>query len=175
MTFSERLHLVNEKRLNILAVDIGNEGGMFANDFKYDSLSMARMPKTHRGQWLKFMENCPGVVVAENVHTFHKQGIKSNGTLMANRGRIEGFCAALDIRPQWIEPMAWIECYTIKRKKHFTTLTLWKKHLAEIARKLAPESLVNEIDLHTADAFLIWNYAASQQTAEPMRPMGFLL
>lgn len=174
MTFEDRLALVNETKLNILAIDIGNEGGMFSNDCT-GKCFIARMPKTHRDQWMDFCGSNPHAVIAENVHTFGGQGIKSNGTLMANRGRIEGFAAALDISPQWIEPLAWIECFTLKRSKHFATKTLWKKHLMEIARKIAPGSIVNEINLHTADAFLIWNYAASQYTEQPIRPIGVML
>ena len=116
---------------------------------------------------------CADIIVAEDVHTFPGQGVVSNGTLMKNRGRIEGMSAALGIQVHWIQPLQWIECYTLKRTKHFESKRKWKCHLAEIAKEMVDDSLVNEINLKTADAFLIWNYAASQQTEEPMTRIGF--
>lgn len=174
MTFEERLHLVNEKKLNITAVDIGNEGGLCSNDFSGD-VCLRRMPGTHRDQWEAFLYGCPHVVVAENVHAMPGQGLVSTGTLLRNRGRLEGFCAALDIEPHFIEPLAWQQCFTLKRRKHFPDKRQFKKHLMEVAKSLAPPSLVNEITLQTADAFLIWNYAASQQTEEPLKPIAIRL
>jgi hypothetical protein len=173
MTFTERVNFVNEKRLNILAIDIGNNGG-FAWNFHPDRCFELRvMPEDVMDRWFAAAHCSPDIIVAEDVHTIHGQGIVSNGTLMKNKGQVEGFCAAMEIEPHWIQPLAWIQCFTLKRTKHFANKHKWKQHLIEIAKGIAygfSDSLVNEINEKTADAFLIWNYAASQQTDQPLKP-----
>lgn len=172
MTFQERLDFVNEKNLSILAIDIGNEGGMVYNWYPQTNIEIRPMSKELHENWMVMAGAMANIIVAEDVHTFHGQGLVSSGTLMKNRGRIEGMAAALDIEVHWIQPVQWIECYTLKRTKHFKHKRDWKKHLAEIAKEMVDDSLVNEITLKTADAFLIWNYAASQHTEQPLKQLN---
>lgn len=172
MTFAERLHLVNERGLNILAIDIGNEGGMVYNWTPEKWFVIKPMSDELAKNWEVMAHSMADIIVAENVHTMPLQGVVSNGTLMKNRGRVEGMAAALKIEINWIEPLKWIECFTMKRTKHFKHKRDWKKHLSEIAKSMVDDSLVNEITLKTADAFLMWNYIASQHTDEPILPIG---
>jgi hypothetical protein len=176
MKFIDRLSLVNEKDISILAIDIGDKGGFVWNDTVTKELVIEPMPDDLEKQWMVFQRSGCEIIVAENVHTMPGQGIVSNGTLMRNKGVCEGMAAALGIEIHFIEPLKWIECYTVKRTKSFSSKRYWKKHLIEIAKEMADSdllmSLVNE---RTADAFLIWNYAASQQTPEPLRLMGLKL
>lgn len=176
MILTDRITLVNEKKLTILAIDIGNDGGMVFNWTPEPWLAVHEMPKEIEDQW-KFMSSAQAdIIVAEDVHTFPGQGIVSNGTLLKNRGRVEGMATALGIQIHWIQPLQWIECYTLKRTKHFSNKKQWKKHLVQIAKDLMDDdemkALVNE---KTADALLIWNYAASQQTPEPLKKMALKL
>lgn len=171
----DRIFLVNEKNLKILAIDIGNEGGMVFNWHPEPWLAIHDMPERIEDQWKFMVSSDADIIVAEDVHTFPGQGIVSNGTLLKNRGRIEGMAAAMGIEVHWIQPLQWIECYTLKRVKHFKYKRDWKKHLAEIAKEMACDDMIEHINLRTADAFLIWNYAASQQTPEPLRKMALKL
>lgn len=176
MTFKERLALVNKKGLNILAIDIGNEGGMVYNWNPERWFKIEPMSKELEKQWEFMAQSMADIIIAEDVHTFTGQGMVSQGTLMKNRGRVEGMAAAMGIQVEFINPLRWIECYTMKRKKHFITQQKWKMHLVEIAKSIMGDGgWLREITLKTADAFLIWNYAASQQTDEPLRPMGVMI
>jgi len=161
--------LVNE---TILAVDIGNEGGLVFNRAKQSRLGIYRMPEFVKELWLLVEQIKPTIIIAENVHSMPNQGVVAIGTLMKNRGRLEGVAAAAGINPKFIEPLRWMECYTLKRTKHFPTKTQWKNHLIGIAKGLVNENEKPFIDKRTADAFLIWNFAASQYTTTPMRPLG---
>lgn len=172
MTFQERLVIVNEKRLNILAIDIGNKGGLVWNHHPDKSLEIRDMPEDVMDRWFATALGNPDIIIAEDVHPFHGQGVVSTGTLMQNKGQVEGFASAMEIEIHWIQPIQWIECFTLKRTKHFSNKPQWKRHLIEIAKSIADGSFVNEINDKTADAFLMWNYAASQQTEHPLKPLS---
>ena len=177
--------LVNE---TLLAIDIGNKGGLCWNDgssvgfleMPYDTKENPN-PRLVNEKWEAINGVMPSTIVAENVHAFEGQGIVSTGTLLKNRGQVEMAAAATGAEMILIQPLAWISCYTMKRKKHFkrtkeeiaAKMPTWKQHLAEIAMAILPAgydlSLVNE---RTADAILIWNYWASVMTGNQLPKMG---
>jgi hypothetical protein len=157
--------LVNE---SILAFDIGNSGGLVSNCFGV--LDIRKMPEDLKVLWEYVHNSGATYILAENVHAFSGQGVVSVGTLMKNRGIIEGMCAAYGVTPIFVEPRAWIQCYTLKLKKHFKNKNMWKKYLLEIALAIAPSELHDRLNLNTADAFLIWNWAASLKTSQPLVP-----
>lgn len=165
--------LVNEMRVNVLAVDIGNNGGMVGNEG--NCLVIRPMPQHTKDQWAEFRSFHPRAVYAENVHTFAGQGIVSQGTLLKNRGRIEGYAAAYGADIQWIEPLKWIEKFTLQRRKHFTDIKKWKKHLLETAKEIADEETLSYLTLETCDAYMMWIYAASIVAGKPLKPIGFTL
>lgn len=174
--------LVNER---LMAIDIGNAGGICVN--MDELLAFHPMPEKVSDRWHLISDYSPTVIVAENVHAFAGQGIVSTGTLLKNRGQIEMAIAALDAKEDFINPLNWIKCYTMKRKKHFKRtkeeiaeakktgekLFQWKDHLVDIAQQLVNQPLVNErINKTTADAILIWNYYAAILAGKPLKPQG---
>lgn len=172
-----------------MAIDIGNKGGICVNGAGW--LQFIPMPWDTKEnpdpyvvqkKWRAISDYDPSIIVAEDVHAFAGQGIVSTGTLLKNRGQIEMAAAALCIVPNFIQPLAWISCYTMKRKKHFKRtkeeikaggVPTWKQHLVEIATALLPDgynlSLVNE---RVADAILIWNYWAALKIGQPLQKKG---
>lgn len=148
---------VNE---TFMAVDIGLKGGIVYNEF--DRLVIEEMKPDLKWLWGRIQ--APQHLVAENVYTMPKQGIVSAGTLMEAKGIIRGMCAAADIEPDLIQPLKWIEVYTLKRRKHFDDKPQWKKHLLQVALEICPETYREQINLKTCDAFLIWNWAAARHT-----------
>jgi hypothetical protein len=172
-----------------MGVDIGNKGGICINNgpvlkflpMPWDTKENPNKRLTIE-KWNTINGNYPDIIVAEDVHAFAGQGIVSTGTLMKNRGQIEMAAAARGIIPDMIQPLAWIQCYTMKRKKHFKRtkeeikrgdVPNWKQHLVEIAMAMLPLgynlSLVNE---RVADAILIWNYWAAQKIGQPLQKKG---
>lgn len=170
------LPLVND---TICAVDIGLNGGVCFNTSPHSLLIYEADPNL-KTMWLIINGSSPEVIVAENVHTFAGQGIKSSGTLMESKGILRGFAAAIGIELKLIEPLKWIETFTLKRGKHFLNTkgkkdkTAWKRHLLSIAKTLAPEEYHDQLNLKTADAFLIWYYYAKVLRGEA-KPIGFTL
>src|SRR5689334_5855741 len=115
--------LVNE---SLMAIDIGNKGGICYNMgskivFYPMPWDTKENPDPHLTlkKWRSISEPNPDIIVAEDVHAFAGQGIVSTGTLMKNRGQIEMASAAMGLNANFIQPLSWIECYTMKRKKHF--------------------------------------------------------
>ena len=171
-----------------MAIDIGNKGGIAWN--QYGIFWIVEMPSDTKEKpdpnllmkrWKAISLPEPSRIVAENVHAFAGQGIVSTGTLLKNRGQVEMAAAAVGAFLDMINPLSWIECYTMKRKKHFKLskedkkagLPTWKQHLVEIAHYVLPpdldHSLVNE---RTADAILIWNFYAAKLIGKPLKKMG---
>lgn len=170
--FLDLKYLVNEKS-NIMAVDIGNEGGYCFNGNGID-IRITPIPECLRKQFEILGFPDPDFIIAENVHTMPGQGVVSQGTLLKNRGRLEGMAAAINCVIRWIEPSVWQRCFTIKRKKHFENTRAWKRHLIEQALEILPEEYHHLINLKTCDAFLIWYYAAHIEVARPLSDKGQL-
>jgi hypothetical protein len=173
-----------------MAIDIGNKGGICCNAGQLFFIPMPwdtkekPNPNLVNEKWKAIDDFSPDTIVAEDVHAFAGQGIVSTGTLMKNRGQVEMAAAAIGAKMVFIQPLSWIQCYTMKRKKHFKRtkeemkegFPTWKQHLVEIAMALLPEyynrALVNE---RTADAILIWNFWAAQLIGKPLKKMGLQL
>jgi hypothetical protein len=153
---------------NIAGIDIGKTGGIVHNYF-----GVLEVENTSLRSTLKALQECHRAI-AENVHPMPKQGIVSSGTLMLQKGMVIGVCAAKGVELDFIEPLEWIKCYTLKRTKHFETKTKWKRHLMEIAKVVFPREYSDMITLHNADAFLIWNYFASLRIGNPLPEYGQL-
>lgn len=164
------MKLINPKIVNerLIAVDIGKSGGLCFNEHKTGyQLSITQM-LSEIGMAELFIQKMPHIAVAEDVHTFGGQGIVSSGVLMEQKGVLIGICRALRIKLVFIQPKEWIQCYTLKGRSDFQSvrkdgktknnITLWKKHLIEIAQSLKPDT---KFTSGTADAFLMWNYYAS--------------
>lgn len=160
-----------------MAVDIGDKGGFCCN---CGQVFVNEMPESVNERWKIVEESKPIIMVAENVHAFAGQGIVSTGTLLKNRGQVEMAAAAINAKMDFIQPLAWIECYTMKRKKHFKRtkeeikvgLPTWKQHLQEIALAVFPECYGYLVNEKTADAMLIWNFWAAKLIGEPLKKMG---
>jgi hypothetical protein len=176
ISVEEAIDLVNEKRIRVMAVDIGNNGGIVVNTIGHHQPILFDMPKSLPEAWDIFQTYEPHYILAENVHTWKGQGIVSQGTLLQNRGRIEGMAAAIKVDIDFIEPLEWIRCFTIQRKKHFETNggkksgPKWKKHLLHIAQQIGEGRFL--LDLGTCDAFLMWIYAAYRYGGEPLKPQS---
>lgn len=160
------LPLVNE---TVMGFDIGKEGGWcsgqgdFVNIFPTDP-----EPRILASQ---IRSAAPTIIVAEDVHTMPKQGGVSGGSLMQSKGILIGIAAALEIKLVFIQPLKWIETFTLKRTKHFDNKHQWKKYLMTIAEALHPD---HTFTLKTTDAFLIWYYYARVLRGEA-KPIGFIL
>lgn len=160
---------------SVIGVDIGAAGGIVYNH-EGRVYSWSR-PSLHTIAGAVKNLN-PIMVCAENVHAFQGQGAVSTGKLLQARGQLEGVCAALNAKLDFIEPEKWIDCYTMQRGKHFLTdsgnksTTKWKRHLLEIAATRANKYglLVNEIEV--ADAYLIWEYALNIVNGTPLKSKG---
>lgn len=113
----------------------------------------------------------PTLIIAEDVHTMPGQGGVSGGSLMQSKGIIIGIAAAIGVKLVLIQPLKWIETFTLKRTKHFDSKNEWKKYLKTIAEGLCP---THDFTLKTTDAFLIWYYYARVLRGEA-KPMGFIL
>jgi hypothetical protein len=159
------LSLVTEK---IMAVDIGLKGGIVMNN--RNVLHVLEADKIELDKWIADADR----IIAEDVHTMPGQGIHSAGVLLEQKGYLRGLAAAIRTPIQFIQPLKWIECYTMKRTKHFETKsgkkdkTGWKKHLLDLAREIASDQVRPLLNLKTADAFLMWNYEASKLTPNPL-------
>lgn len=154
----------------VAGYDIGESGGFAINKRTGQSDILIRHYNPDEFiDWCRVFE--VGVIYAENVHPYAGQGIVSSGSLMEKKGELIGIARALNIPIKWVEPLSWIQCFTLKRKKHFDSKTQWKKHLVEVAQKEVP-LLVNEIDLNTADAVLLWIYGAHLSSGTPMTRKG---
>lgn len=174
MNITETFNLVNERWIGVIAVDIGNEGGWVGNSWATKELHIERKCENLRKTFKAWKELHPKVIIAEDVHAIPNQGIVSTGTLMRQKGEVIGMAAALGIEVQFIQPLTWIECFTLKRTKHFhpdSNKKKWKNHLLEIAQSISPFP-DDRITLKTADAYLMWIYAASLQTNKPLQPKG---
>lgn len=179
MTPQEKLSLlVNEK---IMGYDIGKKGGIAINI--NGSLVMENLEEDARSKFLMMQRLRPNRIIAENVHTIVGCNMGAMGELMRQRGHLEGVAAALNIPINWVEPPKWIECYTMKRKRHFTSGKdkegkdrkdgrAWKEHLMEIADSMYPSETIS---LATADAVLMWDYQASEFLGEPKKKIGIQL
>ncbi len=150
----------------VTGVDIGASGGIACRLF--GTVSLHDMPSVPHDEYY-LIRNSTGPIYAEDVHPFKGQGVVAVGSLMQRKGRIEAFGYSLGRELKWIEPMAWIECFTLKSKKNFETRTLWKKHLLEIARGIEP---MMQLNLKTADAFLIWIWAAHKELGHSLTKVG---
>lgn len=159
--------LVNER---ILAIDIGKKGGTCLGTMNGDFF-LEKMPETDGGIANTIQVSNPDLVVFESVHIFGPQ--RGGECLVEQKGVIKGICATLGVKWVEVNPKKWIECYTIKQKKNFSSVTNWKKHLIEIAAKLKP-SYLGSLDSYTADAFLLWNYQAHISTNTPLEKRGQL-
>lgn len=157
--------LVNER---ITAVDIGNSGGIVANT--HTGMDTWNMPSDPKILWAIFKFAKPEIVVAEDVHTFAGQGLVSSGTLMKNKGILIGVASSFGLDVEFIEPMAWIKCYTLKRSTHFEKKKQWKEHLMSKANEIRGDKY--PLNLQTTDAFLIWNYRASISIGKPLKSLG---
>jgi hypothetical protein len=136
---------------NVGAVDIGANGGIaFSCD---GNMYLSAMDTESCQTEFDIFNLLPDKVYAENVRSFNAYG----GALMQKKGRIEGFATATERELILIEPTAWMECFTMKGRKNFKSDSKWKNHLKEIAEKYTGRE---DITLKTADAVLIWIYAA---------------
>lgn len=153
----------------ICAVDIGINGGICYNSTIHKNVLIEDMPPDLRGLHDILATANPDKIIAENVHTWKGQGIKSSGTLMQSKGRLEGIAVSLGCNIEWIEPKAWIECFTMKSIKNFDSKTLWKKHLLKIAQEI---TMRGELSLKTADAVLMWIYAAHMENGFELTKVG---
>jgi hypothetical protein len=149
----------------VTAVDIGANGGIVYREPGNLCLDIIEMPKTPKMECQIITESY-GNLYAEDVHPFRGQGVVSIGSLMQRKGRLEGMCLVHETLIIWIQPLQWIECFTLKRSKNFSTKTLWKKHLRDMAIKLTG---IESINLKTADAVLIWIWAANKELGKPMK------
>lgn len=160
------LPLVNEI---LMGFDIGKLGGMCSGDGRY--IALEETPETPKELSKAIRFSNPSTIIAENVHTMPGQGVASSGNLMQSKGVLMGVAAALNIKLVFIEPLKWIETFTLKRTKHFESKNDWKKYLMSIAQALAPQE---HFTLKTTDAFLIWYYYARVLRGEA-KPLGFKL
>jgi hypothetical protein len=154
---------------NLLAIDIGKKGGAVWNEKgKLFSMSMTNEAE----EIATLLRNIKvSTIVAENVHAWGGQGVVSSGTLMQERGRWEGAVAAFGKAPiKFIEPRAWVECFTYKKRDNFTNTDRWKKHLIEIANANCRWLALTSSGI--SDAWMIWNYYASIIVDDRMRPIG---
>lgn len=158
---------------NIMAVDLGIEGGICWNHWK--DVFIQEMPKDDKKRVLCYMNQEIEKIVAEDVRIFPGFSIKAGATFMIGKGFLIGAAQAVDKTVEFIQPQEWISCYTIKQSKHFKNKKEWKKHLLEIALKECPDSLFNKINLKTCDAFLIWNYIARRESGNPMQKRNIVL
>lgn len=170
------------KHQNILAVDLGINGGFCYN--LEDEVTIGPMPSDYLKRASLFRGQGQPIIVAEDVRIFPGQGIVGGATFMIGKGFLIGAAAAVGKLVEFIQPESWTSCYTIKQSKHFLTKsgkkdkTAWKKHLLGIANCLACQlepSLVNEINLKTCDAFLMWNYIARRESGNPMKKRSQLI
>ena len=170
MSYEELIALVNEREVRVCGVDIGKSGAIVANSG--GQVYLAKMPEDTEVR-VKIIKNAaPDIVYAEAVHTWRGQGIVSNGSLMEQKGFIHGVASALQIPIKWVEPLRWMECFTIKRTKHFDTTRQWKGHLAEIAKEFSPDYLLDVINRETADAYLMWFWASCIEVGKPLPKKG---
>lgn len=184
--------LVNE---SLLAIDIGLKGGLVLSD-SFHRFNFWKMPtqKEEYGTegktrdrldlprlWDLIAGSTADVIVAEDVRQFPGQGIAGGGTFMIQKGVLIGMAAACCKRIEFIEPQAWIHCYTYKRSKFFVneagnkSKDLWKAYLLELAQGIATDEIKGQLDLSTADAFLMWNYQAAKMIGQPLEKMTMQL
>lgn len=159
---------------NIMAVDLGINGGICWNDKKGKAYAVG-MLKNDKERAEVFTDQQINLIVAEDVRIFPGFSIVAGATFMIGKGFLIGAVATIGKTVEFIQPQTWIDCYTIKSKKHFKNVNHWKKHLLEIALKEAPAYLVNEINLKTCDAFLMWNYIARRESGNPMKKRSQLI
>lgn len=162
-------YFYNLEGRNLLAIDIGAKGGAVWNDKR----QLYSMSTTNETDVMLRLLRCGyfSVIVAENVHTFGGQGIVSNGTLMQARGRWEGVVAGLGLQPiKFIEPKAWIQCYTHKKKDNFKDTKAWKNHLMQITQE--SQQFITITSSGISDTWMIWNYYALTLVDDNMRPIG---
>ncbi len=165
----------NRNLPRIMAVDLGILGGICWNLYDEASVQVCAMPENDFDRASAYTEDLFDVIVAENVRIFPGFSIKAGATFMVGRGFLEGCAASRETKVEVIEPQEWISCYTIKQSKHFSNKKKWKDHLLEIAKKESPSFLVNEINLKTCDAFLIWNYIARRESGNPMKKRSLII
>jgi len=159
------LPLVNEV---VMGFDIGASGGWCCGNGHY--VDIEPIPEQPKELVRKIKFAAPTIIVAEDVHTMPGQGGVSGGKLMQSKGILIGIAAALDIKVVLIQPLRWIETFTLKRTKHFNTKCEWKNYLKSIAEGLCPD---HKFTLKTTDAFLIWYYYARVLRGEA-KPIGIL-
>lgn len=164
MNFQELI----SKAPNVTAVDIGASGSLVTL-CKGFNISICEMPGGAETECNHLKFSTCGPIYAEDVHTFPGQGVVSMGSLMQRKGRIEaiGYCTHRKVN--WIQPIAWIECFTLKRSKNFKNKREWKKHLIDIAIE---QTGIETLNLKTADAVLIWIWAAHKELGHSLTKVG---
>lgn len=171
----------------IMAIDIGLSGAIAIFDTVsgellsiYDTPTKLSEKKTKSGKdkyeldisKLKFIMEIPKVkgdaclVVIEDVHAFPGQGVVSSGTLLEQKGVIQGLASALGYDLVKVNPKTWQGSLGITPPKELKDKTKRKVWLKEHSRQAATtlykefgEKFKNKNDHGRSDAVLIGHWA----------------
>jgi hypothetical protein len=148
------------RKFILVAIDPGKKGAIAysKSDSLGSSVDVVEMPPTVHQMVAGLKGLNPSVVYLEKVNTMPGQGIVSAGTFMKGVGQIEGACAALNIPVHEIHPRKWTAFFELGTRKAAGSPKNWKEKLVTKAQKMFPR-LTPRINLKTADALLIWEYA----------------
>lgn len=149
-----------------LGIDPGKNGGIVGLTNGHINL-IDKMPQTPDDMWgyfknsglhliLRSLEVKSNVYI-EDVHSMPTDGVRSAFTFGRGVGLLDGVLSFYPVDIIRVTPSVWMDFYKIKRDKVESRYN-FKKRLVEEAKRLAPVSDRDKINLQTADAFLIARY-----------------
>ena len=156
----------------VLGIDPGKSGGLVG--LTNGTVNFVdRMPLGPLGLWdyfensglrliLQSMEINSNVYI-EDVHSMPTDGSKSAFTFGRQLGWLDMLITRVNIPIHRVRPTVWMDKFSLRRDKPEESRYNYKKRIVETAKSLASVPYRPQIDLHTADAYLIARYGAQEQ------------
>jgi len=150
----------------VLGIDPGKNGGIVGlTNGKINLIDI--MPQGPQGLWEYFETSglrlilqsteVNSYVFIEDVHSMPTDGVRSAFTFGRQLGWLDMLIARYPVPTTRVGPAIWQDYFGCKREKEVSRYN-YKKQLVEKAKSLAPNSYHKQINLSTADAYLIAKY-----------------
>lgn len=148
----------------IIGIDPGRNGGIVGlTNGRINVID--KMPQQPTDLWGYFIDvlGIPMIgkeninVFIEDVHSMPTDGVRAAFSFGRHLGHLDMLISRYDLDVTRVIPTKWMDHYKIKRDKEESRYN-YKKRLVEEAKRLAPLSHRDKINLQTADAYLIARY-----------------
>ena len=159
----------------VLGIDPGKSGGLVG--LTNGTVNFVdRMPQGPNGLWDYFEDSGLRLVLQsmeinshvyiEDVHSMPTDGSKSAFTFGRQLGWLDMLITRVNIPIHRVRPAVWMDTFSLKRAKPDETRYNYKKRIVTEAKRLSSVSYRPQIDLYTADAYLIARYGFLQEKSK---------